>query len=80
MTPKEKNPAAVALGKLGGSVSSERKAASSRANGTKNKENAGRPCKPLNEFVCRCPDRLHRYCHYACPRGRAERRRENNTK
>jgi len=83
----EKNPAAVALG----SIKSERKAASSRANGAKNKENAGRPCKPVYEFECTCP-----YDHYtwdpaanrtgwirkhiprrsSCPRGRAERRRE----
>jgi len=82
MIPNEKNPAAVALGKLGGSVSSERKAASSRANGMKNKENAGRPLKPLGEFECRCPPdafykpAVHTYGRLTCPRGRAERRRE----
>ncbi len=39
----EKNPAATALGKLGGSSKSKRKSAASRNNGKK----GGRPKKPL---------------------------------
>lgn len=35
MTTKKKNPAAVALGRLGGSRTSPRKAAAARANGKK---------------------------------------------
>lgn len=42
MTKKKKNPAAVALGKLGGKKTSEAKAAAAKLNGKR----GGRPKKP----------------------------------
>ena len=42
-----KNPAAVALGKLGGAKKSEAKTASSRRNGAK----GGRPRKPVEDVM-----------------------------
>lgn len=41
---KRKNPAAVALGRLGGAVTSEAKAAAARMNG----QNGGRPSSPTS--------------------------------
>jgi len=46
-----KNPAAVALGKLGGEARTERKAAAARANGAK----GGRPRKAIPESLTTAP-------------------------